>query len=746
MKSKKLFAILTLVAFMMTLVPAFAFAGEEDVVASYSASGSSVEVVDDAIEVYNDEDGEYAQITLTFNQRGIGVYGTVYFYAKADNDDLVGFVTDDEDAETVVEEIDADSISRGNGQLFEVAIPAANDGEVYFFVNSYEVGDLEIAFYDGPADLENYPDSRLIGEGEIAIEASDDALLTLEAELDDFVSENIDGAKVNLSSDAGLKASVDNVNAEDESGFYEIAKIEFGDEITLTATVKDKANTKLKDEIVVFKKSVNGGSFTTIAEVATDKNGIAELEVEEERTGQYRYQAVLKSDKTVKSSAMDDYYFTWTANGVAKIVAKTEDGTKVALKEDYKLQFYLYDGNGNLIKGDGSKADLIVEDSPKGSKVKDIKDQEVDSNGIVSFVVNLDKEGTYEFTVEPAGGGRGELDFTVECQEFDEAVEMEVELSDDRPSVVCVKEGISTGTSIVATLIDEDGVEKKISDGTGLKFGSSNRAAVTVGSNGDIVVEDEDFVGTVTITVIDTDSGVNADYELNVVGVPVSFEPVVTVNGKKAAVELQYLDKNGARTYGGNDKLTLILPSGVSSEAVEDFDEDTGIASFDLVATKAGEYTIIANSDIGITKSFKVAFEVPASEKVVKGAENVTMFIGNSAYVQDGVAKVTDVAPFIKDNRTFVAIRPVADAFGCEIAWDEATQTVTLTRDDLAVTIVIGTSDIAVVQDGVTTTVSADVPAFIQNGRTVLPFRAIGNAFGATVNYDAATQSVSYAQ
>jgi hypothetical protein len=88
----------------------------------------------------------------------------------------------------------------------------------------------------------------------------------------------------------------------------------------------------------------------------------------------------------------------------------------------------------------------------------------------------------------------------------------------------------------------------------------------------------------------------------------------------------------------------------------------------------------------------------------------------------------------------------VAEAFGAQIGWNEATQTVTLSRPDITVTIVIGSNAVTVVKDGVTTTVTADVAAFIKDGRTVLPFRAVGEAFGATVNYDAATQSVSYVQ
>jgi hypothetical protein len=133
--------------------------------------------------------------------------------------------------------------------------------------------------------------------------------------------------------------------------------------------------------------------------------------------------------------------------------------------------------------------------------------------------------------------------------------------------------------------------------------------------------------------------------------------------------------------------------------------------------------------------------------KKKQGEGSVTMFIGSTGYVVNGVPMISDVAPFIKDGRTFVAVRPLANAFGVapeNIGWDEVTGTVTLTRDDITVTIVIGSNDIEVVQDGVISTVTADVPAFIENGRTVLPFRAVGEAFGATVSWDEATQSVTY--
>lgn len=722
MKSKKLFAILTLVAFMMTLVPAFAFAAGPVVP---SVSGTKVTVDDDTIDIYSDFD-DVATFTLTFNKLVSGKYvpitDPVKFYVKSDSDALVGFVSNTDDDE-YDDETDTKlaKVDDANGQA--ITIKPTDDGKVYVYVGSYAAGEFTLSFYNGPADTEEYKNTKLLGKKTITVDVGS-------------------GSEIELEIDAAVATG-------DQTQYDYTAEI--GDDITLKATLTDAVGNPIEGETIVFKKKYGNGSYTTIAEVETDEDGEAELDVEETRAGLYAYRAVLKSDKDVhsdvdrESNEFDKVTVAWTVERIDRIVAKTADGVKLAKGEKASLDFYIYDANGNLIKNDASaEIAITVDEMPSKSKAEKIEKSyaDTDNDGIIEIEFTPDKVGTYEFTVK-AKNSKAKETLTVVCKEFGTVESMTVELENDQPSIMDGVDG-----TLEVTLIDEDGVEKTASN-SDLKFGSSNRDAVTVSSAGVVTVADDEFTGDVTITVIHEETGVSAEYTLNVVGQPVSFNPVVNVNGKRASVELQFVDKNGNRTFSSNaddNKLTLILPSGVSSEAVEDFDEDTGVAKFDLVAAKAGEYTIIANASAGITKSFKVAFEVPASEVVVVGAKNVTMFIGNAAYVQDGVAKVTDVAPFIKDNRTFVAIRPVADAFGCEIGWDEATQTVTLTRDDLTVTIVIGSSDILVVKDGVTTTVTADVPAFIQDGRTVLPFRAIGNAFGATVNYDAATQSVSYVQ
>ncbi len=736
MKSKKLFAILTLVAFMMTLLPAFAFADDVEY-ADYSASATTVKVNDKTIDVYDMEESDIddmAKFTITFKKTSTeiiknneeveeGEEEVVKFYLKTeDYDALVGFVTNDKDVESWEKdevpdglEIDGKTASSEAGQEFTIA--PNGDGQVFVYLSGTIPDTVDVDFYDGPAEADTGSGKgRLIDSIEIKIQVGKGGKLTLA----------VQGGK---------------------------GKEEIGEDITLVATVVDNVGDPLEDVTVVFQKQYEKGSWVTIGQVETDDDGKAELDVEETRAGSYEYKAYLSTDK---NKVNDTIKFNWEVAKIAKIVAKTADGTKIAVDEKYDLEFYLYDASGYLIKGNDELAvDFIVVDQPKDGDIDDddnIKDKDDGkSDGIVKISITPAEVGTYEFKLRSAKKSTVYDTVTIKVQEYGTTEDMEISLADDKPSVTygadeSDKDKLTEDGVLDVKLIDEEGVKKQ-ADPSNLSFGSSSRDVVEVDQEGKIIVVDEDFIGEVTITVIDEESGISKDFALNVVGQPVSMNPVVTVNGLKASVEMQYVDKNGTRTYSGDDDvLKVVVPAKVTSSNIENFDPDSGIATFDLAADEAGEYTIVATSDIGISKSFKVAFEGATSSA---GAKKVIMFIGRTEYVQDGEIKTADVAPFIRDNRTFVAVRPIADAFGVtpeNIGWDETTKTVTLTRDDITVTIVIGSSDISVVKDGVTSTVTADVPAFIQDGRTVLPFRAVGEAFGAEVDYDQATQSVTYTQ
>ncbi|HHX97168.1 MAG TPA: hypothetical protein GX687_06925, partial [Clostridia bacterium] len=66
MKSRKLFAILTLVAFMMTLVPALAFGGNIEASELYNRDASEVYTDDLSVKVTTDKKTRYAKVYVEF--------------------------------------------------------------------------------------------------------------------------------------------------------------------------------------------------------------------------------------------------------------------------------------------------------------------------------------------------------------------------------------------------------------------------------------------------------------------------------------------------------------------------------------------------------------------------------------------------------------------------------------------------------------------------------------------------------
>jgi len=121
-----------------------------------------------------------------------------------------------------------------------------------------------------------------------------------------------------------------------------------------------------------------------------------------------------------------------------------------------------------------------------------------------------------------------------------------------------------------------------------------------------------------------------------------------------------------------------------------------------------------------------------------EGAGVAEFKIGSNVYYAGGTAKVMDVAPYIKSDRTYVPMRYLGEVLGAEVVWDDAARTVTLTKGDATVVFTIGSTSYTV--NGETKT--ADVAPEIASDRTMLPARYVAEAFGAVVGWDAVTQTV----
>ena len=97
-----------------------------------------------------------------------------------------------------------------------------------------------------------------------------------------------------------------------------------------------------------------------------------------------------------------------------------------------------------------------------------------------------------------------------------------------------------------------------------------------------------------------------------------------------------------------------------------------------------------------------------------------------------------DQPPVNENGRILVPLRAIFETLGADIQWDGDSQTVTATKGELQVSFTVGVALMNV--NG--KVISLDVPAKIVNGRTLVPVRAISEAFGCNVGWNQDTQTV----
>lgn len=94
--------------------------------------------------------------------------------------------------------------------------------------------------------------------------------------------------------------------------------------------------------------------------------------------------------------------------------------------------------------------------------------------------------------------------------------------------------------------------------------------------------------------------------------------------------------------------------------------------------------------------------------------------------------------PVIVEGRTLVPLRAVFEALGATVDWNNDTRTVTSVRGEVGISLAVGST--ALVVNGETKTI--DVPAQIMNDRTMVPVRAVAEAFGCKVEWNNDTRTV----
>jgi hypothetical protein len=117
--------------------------------------------------------------------------------------------------------------------------------------------------------------------------------------------------------------------------------------------------------------------------------------------------------------------------------------------------------------------------------------------------------------------------------------------------------------------------------------------------------------------------------------------------------------------------------------------------------------------------------------------------LGTTCFAQDinvsvngNIVNFAKQKPVIVNGRTLIPLRGVFDNMGYSIGWKGDTKTVTLTKGSDTIVVNIGESRYYLNNKAF----DIDVPAEIINGSAMLPLRAIGDATGSEILWDAETK------
>ncbi len=698
MKNKKLFAILTLVCFMFTLMPVAAFAA--DTYAEVNSDYATVKV------------GEKIQIDVTN-----GVTTTYYAFALKDG------------------------VLSGNFQ--EIGIKGGNI--TIDKAGSYEV----IVAPKTDATEEVVKDSKMTKAQKVTL-LKDEAVTMLDNKV----------TVKPVSSQYAIVLSDEDVFVGANSGY---TKAEVVAELHTL-----KADGTLGDAVVGGELTISTNSDAIAVNKTTAKTnaaGVVKFEITAVTAGEYKVYVEYgtKADAVVNVTA--------GALQAAKVALYNVNAAPVALDQDVnkaEALFTVTDINGNAIKGakTGDAAafeyDVRITDKPAGSSM-DAADlgliYDETAGAWVLGGASFDEEGDYTFRVVLANGAYANVNVTV--KEFGKPVALKMTYKQDAVEL--------NGTAVLNKLYFEDanGVTKSLLNNGevvgDVKLAASGYAVAGFDKEtGKVTVKaDEKYVGSkINVAAVSTKYNLTTTVELTVANEAsavkyANTDAEVAVNNVLTA-NIVDADGNKVALNGeiGEANITYIVLDKPEGAKVAVSTQSQNLAAkgefkVSFTASEAGTYelqTVVTyEQKDGVVKYYSGIEEI-----TVGNASNfedvVVMSIGSNEIIVNATKVVIDAAPMIQNDRTFVPFRALAEAFGANVAYDEATQTVTAELNGTTVVMTIGSATYTV--NGVEKT--ADVAPFINGSRTMVPVRFVAEAFGITVTptYDenGATADVLFAK
>lgn len=126
---------------------------------------------------------------------------------------------------------------------------------------------------------------------------------------------------------------------------------------------------------------------------------------------------------------------------------------------------------------------------------------------------------------------------------------------------------------------------------------------------------------------------------------------------------------------------------------------------------------------------------------------STTAFAADIHVTVEGVPVAwTDVKPFInEDDRTLVPLRPIANALGLEVTWNDDTNTASFTDGESTVAFTVGSNQYHAFLNGydIHAYLEMDTTPVIADSRIYAPARYLAESFYYEVGWDQATQTVA---
>ena len=178
------------------------------------------------------------------------------------------------------------------------------------------------------------------------------------------------------------------------------------------------------------------------------------------------------------------------------------------------------------------------------------------------------------------------------------------------------------------------------------------------------------------------------------------------------------------------------------------FSEDGKTVTINTYSTVLKKYFMSVNQltlelDIHNATKYVKPEKAPTPPRGEATKTEIKMTINSKVAYVNGEVKTLDAAPIIKNSRTLLPVRFLAENLGAEVAWNDATKTATLKTSDTTIEVTINANSMKV--NGAA--VALDSPAIIENSRTYLPLRAIANALGVSndnITWDDSTKTATF--